>query len=102
MSLPDLAWLRQVLYIDDLFKIGKGQDGRKQRPTSADVNLAFEILNYRYNKPTCITIISSELYAEDILDIDEAIGSRIYERAKIVNISNDRAKNQRIKNEITF
>lgn len=67
----------QVLYIDDLFKTGKGQ-----APTVGDVNLAFEILNSRYNDSRKITIISTEKSVEDLLDIDEAVGSRIYERSK--------------------
>lgn len=92
----------EVLYIDDLFKTGRGQDGAKQRPTSADVNLAFEILNYRYNKPQSITIISSELTADEILYIDEAVGSRIYERAKVIKIENDTGRNYRMKNQLTF
>ena len=62
-----------VLYIDDFFK-GK--------ITEADVNLAFELLNYRYNSPKKITLISSELGIEKILEIDEAVGSRIYQRSK--------------------
>ena len=66
-----------VLYIDDLFKSGKGQS-----PTTGDVNLAFEILNARYNQKNLLTILSSEWTMEQILDIDEAVGSRIYERAK--------------------
>lgn len=67
----------KVLYIDDLFKVGKGQE-----PSSADVSLAFEILNYRYNDSKLITILSSQVLLESILDIDEAVGSRIYERCK--------------------
>lgn len=67
----------KVLYIDDLFKTGKGQT-----PTTADVNLAFEILNYRYNTKGLYTIISSEMGLETILETDEAVGSRIYERTK--------------------
>ena len=92
----------EVLYIDDLFKTGKAQDGSEQRPTGADVNIAFEILNYRYNNPKAYTVISSELSAEELLDIDEAIGGRIYERAKPLNISKDRKKNYRIRNQITL
>lgn len=65
-----------VLYIDDLFKTGKGQ-----QPTTGDVNLAFEILNSRYNA-NFPTIISSELAVKDLLAVDEAVGSRIFERAK--------------------
>lgn len=67
----------RVLYIDDLFKTGRGQS-----PTTADVNLAFEILNSRYNTRGLYTLISSEMSLEDILMTDEAVGSRIYERTK--------------------
>lgn len=67
----------KVLYIDDLFKTGKGQN-----PTTGDVNLAFEILNARYNDTSKITLLSSELTMPLILNIDEAVGSRIYERSK--------------------
>ena len=61
-----------VLYIDDFLKGGMGD---------ADKRLAFELLNSRYNsrRPT---LISSELSIDAVPDWDEAIGSRIYERAK--------------------
>ena len=75
----------RVLFIDDLFKNGReDRDGKRVRkmPTVGDVNLAFEILNSRYNDSRKITIISTEWNAYDLLDIDEAIGSRIYERSK--------------------
>lgn len=62
-----------VLYIDDLFK---------GDITKADMNLAFELINARYNKRDAITIISTECSIEDILSLDEALGSRIYERSK--------------------
>lgn len=67
----------KALYIDDLLKTGKGQT-----PTTGDVNLAFEILNARYNDSRLITILSSEMTVNQILDLDEAVGSRIYERTK--------------------
>lgn len=67
----------RCLYIDDLFKTGKGQE-----PTTGDVNLAFEILNSRYNDTSKFTIISTERDVEQFLTIDEAVGSRIYERSK--------------------
>lgn len=66
----------QVLYIDDFFK---AKDGK---PQSGDVNLAFELLNYRYNRTDLVTIISTELTVEQILDVDQAVGSRIYQRCK--------------------
>jgi DNA replication protein DnaC len=91
-----------VLYIDDLFKTGKVDSGF-QKPTAADINVAFEILNYRYNNPALITIISSELTEDELLDIDEATGGRIYERAKkAFSIGQDRKKNYRIKGVVTL
>lgn len=62
-----------VLYIDDFWK-GTVSD--------ADVNLAFTILNERYNSSNKKTIISTELSLEKIIDKDEAIGGRITERAR--------------------
>lgn len=66
-----------VLYIDDFLKVQRGQ-----RPTVGDVNLAFELLNARYNDSALVTIISSELSLSSLLEVDEALGSRIIERAK--------------------
>ena len=87
-----------VLYIDDLFKTGRAADGQKQRPTGGDVNVAFEILNYRYNDPKLLTILSSECTISDILDIDEAVGGRIFERAKTAfSLKPDRSRNYRLR-----
>lgn len=63
----------EVLYIDDLFKGGASE---------ADLRLAFEILNGRYNNARLRTVISSELDLETILGLDEAVGGRIYERSR--------------------
>jgi DNA replication protein DnaC len=84
----------EVLYIDDFFK-----NEQRTPPTSADVRLAYEILNYRYNNPDLITIISSEYMIKDLLKIDEAVGSRIYQRSKDyqMNIAPDIKKNYRLK-----
>lgn len=92
----------KVLYIDDLFKTGKNSDGGEQRPTSADVNIGFEILNYRYNNPETVTIISSEFSVPELLKIDTAIGGRINERTqgKALNIAKDDGRNYRTKNMI--
>lgn len=62
-----------VLYIDDFLKGGANE---------ADIRLAFEILNARYNDTALRTVISSELPIDQILSIDEALGGRIYERSK--------------------
>lgn len=92
----------EVLYIDDLFKTGRSADNSIPKPTSADINYAFEIINYRYNNPSLITIISSELTEDELLDIDEAIGGRIYERAQTFTIGRSRDRNYRIKRAVTL
>lgn len=90
-----------VLYIDDLFKVGKGPDGQVSPPTKADIDVAFEILNHRYNNAGLITIISSERTLSELLDIDEAVAGRIAERSKAggycINLKRDRAKNWRMR-----
>lgn len=95
-------WKRcEVLYIDDLLKTAKDETaGKYKPPTPGDINLAFEILNYRYNN--CLTtIISSEHTLNSLISIDEAVGSRIYERSKgfCINIGLDSSKNQRFNKE---
>lgn len=62
----------KVLLIDDLFK---------GNITKSDINIIFEIVNFRYfnNLPL---IVSCEKCMEELLDIDEAIGSRVYEMSK--------------------
>jgi DNA replication protein DnaC len=92
----------EVLYIDDLFKTGRAADNTIPKPTAADINYAFEIINYRYNNPSFITIISSELTEDELLDVDEAIGGRIYERAKTFTIAKNRDRNYRIKRAVTL
>lgn len=87
----------EVLYIDDLFKTGKGADKTAQRPTSADINVAFEILNYRgINKLP--TVISSESTITDLLDIDEATAGRIVEYSRNpFSLKPDRKRNYRMR-----
>ena len=63
----------EVLYIDDFLKGGD---------TDADIRLAYEILNSRYNDRGLRTILSSEMTPEKLLRRDEALGGRIYERAR--------------------
>lgn len=79
----------KVLYIDDLFKSGG-------KPSDADINFAFELLNCRYNDRGLLTIISSEKTLQDIMQIDEAVGSRIYERSKDYYLDLSRMKNWRM------
>ena len=67
----------KVLYIDDFFKTQKGG-----APTAADVKLAFDLLDYRYCNRGLITMISTERTIAELLEIDEALGGRIYERTR--------------------
>ena len=84
----------EVLYIDDFFKVRKGQ-----LPTNADVNIAFDILNTRLFSKEKVTIISSEFTLNKLLSVDEATISRIVENAKhfVVNLEEDSKKNYRFK-----
>lgn len=62
----------QVLMIDDLFK---------GRITESDINIIYEILDYRYFKNLPV-IVTSEKTIDELVEIDEAIGSRLYEMSK--------------------
>lgn len=90
-----------VLYIDDLFKVGKATDGIGPKPTSADINIAFEILNYRRHNPELLTIISTELTPDELIDVDEGVAGRICEGSKVCTISRDRKRNHRLKGVTT-
>lgn len=94
----------EVLYIDDFFKPVYGEDSYGNRrilpPTTADIKLAFEILNYRYiNKLP--TILSSEWGVSELTDMDEATGSRIHERSQgfRMMITRDRSRNYRLSDD---
>lgn len=84
----------KVLYIDDMFKTEQGK-----QPTQSDIDIAFEIINYRYMHKDLITIFSCEKKVGELLDIDEAVGSRIYERTKEYNIpiGRDKSRNYRLR-----
>lgn len=83
-----------VLYIDDFYKVKDGDV-----PTSADINLAFEILNYRLSSRDKITIISSEWTLGEMLNFDESVMSRINKKVGRykINIAKDKKKNYRLK-----
>lgn len=62
----------KVLYIDDIFKFVVSNG----KTNTEELRIMFEIINARYlNKK--ITIFSSEFTGRDLLELDEAIGSRI-------------------------
>lgn len=79
----------EILLIDDLFK---------GRITSSDLNICFELINYRYLNHLPM-IISSELMLAEILGVDEGVGSRIYEMCKgyAVEVDKNKENNFRLK-----
>ncbi|RGT26575.1 ATP-binding protein [Thomasclavelia ramosa] len=85
----DKVKMADVLYIDDFFK-GKISE--------TDKTLAFDIINYRYNN-SLVTIISSELLLQELIDVDAAIAGRIKQMAAdyIVQIAYDDERNYRLK-----
>lgn len=98
-ELLDRIKVVDVLYIDDLFKTAKGADGI-QKPSEAEIRLAFEIINTRCAAKK-ITVISSESVLSNLAKIDEAIAGRIKQMcgAYLVNIptSNSEDRNYRMR-----
>lgn len=87
-----------ILYIDDFIRIKNKSDFK------TDVsNLAKSIIDYRYMKGLK-TIISTELFYNEMEEIDEAIASRIYQRCKngtyIISINRKKERNVRKNIEI--
>ena len=86
-----------LLYIDDFFKKQAGI-----LPTSADVDIAFELINSLSLKKSKRVIFSSERTVQEITElIDQGLGSRIYKQCETHNmtISKDIRKNYRLHKE---
>lgn len=83
-----------VLYIDDFLKVKSGAV-----PTDADINLAFEIINHRLITADKLTILSSEKTLDELMDYDEAMMSRIYQKTGPYkfSIAKDKSKNYRLR-----
>ena len=81
-----------VLFLDDFLK---------GEPTSADLKHIYKVINTRYLKGKPI-IISTEKSIKEILEFDEAIGSRLIEQTKgnIIEFPRDFSNNYRLKNII--
>ena len=84
-----------VLYIDDFLK------SFNKSAFSGAVNRASDLIYSRYTQEDTTVIISSELMIDDIIEIDEGMGSRIVEKTKplnsIINLKPDKSKNYRLK-----
>jgi DNA replication protein DnaC len=83
----------EILCIDDFFKTVLDKN-----PTDADINIASEIIDYRYRNGLA-TIINSEKNIDDLLEISESVGSRILQQSigYYIDIPNDPSKNYRLK-----
>lgn len=83
-----------VLYLDDFIR---------EEPSKAEIKTAYRIINARYmatlGGEPLITIISSQRLIGQIMTIDEAVGSRIYEIGldNIIGIEKNEARNWRMK-----
>lgn len=90
-----------ILFIDDLFKAGRAADG-SCNPTAADINIAFDIINYRYTQKLP-TIISTERTPAELVEIDEAAGGRIVEMAQgnTYLIEKKQGRNYRLRGVVT-
>lgn len=77
------------IYIDDFLR---------NQPTQAEKDKAFKIINARYNAQNLLTVISSEKLLDEIIELDEAVGTRIFEMAhgNIVNIERANSRNWRV------
>jgi DNA replication protein DnaC len=79
----------EILLIDDLFK---------GSITNSDINIMFEIINYR--ELNCLPIIvSTELLEEELLSLDGGVGSRISKMCEhyTVKMERDKRNNYRLR-----
>lgn len=68
-----------VLFVDDLFK-PTGKE-RKPRATEWQIEQMYAVINHRYlnHKPI---MVSSELTVDELCNVDEALGTRIFQMCK--------------------
>ena len=90
-----------ILFIDDLFKVSKAADGSCV-PPAADVNLASDIIDYRYTK-RLTTIISTKRSPAELVDIDEDTAGRVFQMAHdhTYFIENKPERNYRLRGVVT-
>lgn len=86
-----------VLYIDDLFKVQRACGGAAG-VSPAEIRVAFELIDarYRMDRPT---IISCEWMMDELLQMDEGVFSRVYEKARgaIAQIGRVDGRNMRLR-----
>jgi DNA replication protein DnaC len=74
-----------LLVWDDAWKSQLDERTGRPKATNFEIKTMFDVINYRYmnHKPF---IISSELDRDGLVEIDEALGSRIIERSKTYSV----------------
>lgn len=88
----------EVLLIDDLFKDKVRSGEIVGKLTEVDMKHIYPLLNYRYNN-NLPTIISSECTPQMLLELDDALGSRILEKAlNRITVFTGSNYNYRVKN----
>lgn len=96
-----------VLYIDDLFKTQRDRvqtnyRGEPYRPTvqeqvsEAETRIAFELLDARYRMNRA-TVISCEWLMDELMQIDDGVASRIYERSNGYRVGIGRAEGRNMR-----
>jgi len=87
----------QVLLIDDLFKTSITSWNGVKKLNSKHLEIMFDLINYRYLNKKAV-IITCEMLVNQLLELDEAITSRILEmsRGYVVQIQKDVKMNYRI------
>lgn len=87
-----------VLYIDDLFK----PTNETTPPSSYEIKKLFQVINYRYQERLPI-LISTERDMNYLLDLNEALGSRINEMCKDfrIEIKGGRELNYRLREDVS-
>lgn len=83
-----------ILFIDDLFKpVSKmdkyGERRKVPRATEWELEKIYAVINYRYMNKLPI-FISSELSFEEMFELDEALGSRIFQMCKKYFVTADK------------
>ena len=89
-----------VLVIDDFLKPIK--TSRTNTPAPEALRLAYSIINYRYNNPGLVTIISSEHTLGNLMDFDQAMASRIEHRCGNFVLDNDNCGQRNVRHLYSF
>lgn len=88
---------KDILFIDDLFKpttkmLANGERAKVPSASEWELKQMYSVINYRYMNYKPI-FISSELSFEEMFELDEALGSRIFEMCKDFYVQIDKNVN---------